>query len=331
MAAKRPGNKPRRRSTKSKRGRGQAPAALVFFAGAAVALLLMFFGYAFFYLPAQKPAPVKQQAVQAPAPAPGKPAQEAAPAQGQAQVQAQNQAQPPAQGPAQPGPQTPATASGPFLTIVIDDLGGSKEQAQELLDLGIPLTFSIMPNLAHTRDVDEMAAKARQEVILHQPMEARAQASAPAGTLRPGMSPREVSGIISAHLAQTPHATGLSNHQGSQATEDAALMAAVMAELKLRPALFFLDSRTTDKSVGWKEAAKAGVPALSRSVFIDAERGQQAAMLALKQAEHEARTKGRAVAIGHPHPETIAALAGWALRRDKAVTLVTLSAQLKGG
>ncbi|MFP5240367.1 MAG: divergent polysaccharide deacetylase family protein, partial [Acidobacteriota bacterium] len=180
-------------------------------------------------------------------------------------------------------------------------------------------------------DVDEMAAKAKQEVILHQPMEAKAQTAAPAGTLRPGMSPREVSGILSAHLAQVPHASGVSNHQGSQATEDQALMAAVMAELKLRPALYFLDSRTSDKSVAAREAARAGVPVLSRAVFIDAERGQQAALLALKQAEREAKAKGRAVAIGHPHPETIAALAGWAMRRDKGVTVVTLGAQLKGG
>ncbi|WP_243439982.1 divergent polysaccharide deacetylase family protein [Fundidesulfovibrio soli] len=335
MPPKRPGSKPRRRSTKTKRGQGKAPAALVFLAGAAVALLIMFFGYAFFYLPGQKTPPAKPQSAsvqtpaQTPAQAPAKPAPEA----GQAQAPASPQApgQPPAQPAAEPQPAQLPAPSGPLLTIVIDDLGGSKEQAQELLDLGFPVTFSIMPNLAHTRDVDEMAAKAKQEVILHQPMEAKAQAAAPAGTLRPGMSPREVAGILSAHLAQVPHAAGVSNHQGSQATEDQALMAAVMAELKLRPALFFLDSRTSDKSVGWKEAARAGVPALSRAVFIDAERGQQAAMLALRQAEREAKSKGRAVAIGHPHPETIAALAGWAMRRDKGVTIVTLGAQLKGG
>jgi len=59
-------------------------------------------------------------------------------------------------------------------------------------------------------------------------------------------------------------------------------------------------------------------------------RGQQAALLMLAQAERDARAKGYAVAIGHPYPETIAALDAWKLRRDKRVQLATLSALLKG-
>jgi hypothetical protein len=50
----------------------------------------------------------------------------------------------------------------------------------------------------------------------------------------------------------------------------------------------------------------------------------------LAQAEREARAKGRAVAIGHPYPETIAALSAWNIRRDKGVQLVSLGRLLKG-
>lgn len=329
MPKKSPG-KPRRRPAKSQRGRKDTPAALVFFAGVAVAAILLFFGYAFFYLPEQKapksPAPQAQTKAPATASAPEKPAAPpesppAAPAATPAQAPA------PAAPPAQP---EPALKPGsPRLTIVIDDLGGSLEQAKDLLDLGLPVTFSIMPNLPHTKDVDAMAAKAGIEVILHQPMDAHGSAPQAAGTLRSGMTVPETAAILAAHLAQVPHAVGISNHTGSKATEDAVLMAAVMADLKGR-GLFFLDSLTSAKSVAGKEAAKAQVPTLSRTVFLDNERGQQPTLLMLAQAEKEARAKGRAVAIGHPYPETIAALAAWDIRRDKSIALVTLSRQLKG-
>jgi len=107
------------------------------------------------------------------------------------------------------------------------------------------------------------------------------------------------------------------------------LMRAVMAELKAR-ALLFLDSRTTEHSLGDKEAARLGVPFLARAVFLDNEHGQQAAILMLKEAERLALTRGRAIAIGHPHPETLAALSAWSIRRDQRIKLVTLGRQLKG-
>ncbi|WP_027192524.1 divergent polysaccharide deacetylase family protein [Fundidesulfovibrio putealis] len=334
MPKKSPG-KPRRRPAKSQRGRKDTPAALVFFAGVAVAAIILFFGYAFFYLPDQKApkTPTAQTKAPAPAapaaPAPGTPAPAPTPEKPAASPDTPPTA-PAATAPATPAqPEPPLKAGSPRLTIVIDDLGGSLEQARDLLDLGLPVTFSIMPNLPHTKDVDAMAAKAGMEVILHQPMDAHGSAPQAAGTLRTGMTVPETAAILAAHLAQAPHAVGVSNHTGSKATEDAVLMAAVMADLKGR-GLFFLDSLTSAKSVAGKEAAKAQVPTLSRTVFLDNERGQQPTLLMLAQAEKEARAKGRAVAIGHPYPETIAALAAWDIRRDKSIALVTLSRQLKG-
>jgi hypothetical protein len=292
----------------------------------AVSLVILFFVYAFYYLPHTK-APQPSPAVSA-ALAPGK-TQAPEPAGNQVQpsppVQPETAAAPP---PAQ-APLPPEKPGGPRLVVVIDDLGGSLDQARDLLDLGLPVTFSILPDLPHTTEVDAMAAKAGMEVILHQPMSAQGQIPESPGTLRPGMTVPETAAILDAHLAQLPHAAGVSNHEGSAATQDPALMAAVMVRLKAR-GLFFLDSLTTPKSAAGKEAAREGVPALGRNVFLDNERGQQAAILMLAQAEREARAKGRAVAIGHPYPETIAALSAWNIRRDKGVQLVSLGRLLKG-
>ncbi|MFZ5426755.1 MAG: divergent polysaccharide deacetylase family protein [Thermodesulfobacteriota bacterium] len=336
MPEKRPG-KTRRRPAKKKSGRAGNPAALVFFAGVAVALVVIFFAYAFYYLPGQKdvktpPAP-KPPAQMAPAvPAPPAPVQAAGQAAQPSPAPAPAPA--PAPVPAEPSPPAPAPEpkprpDAPRLTIVMDDLGGSLEQARDILDLGIPVTFSVLPNLKHTSEVDALAAKAGMEVILHQPMEAHGNAPESPGTLHSGASAPDVLRTLDAHLAQVPHAAGVSNHTGSKASEDPVLMASVMTGLKARK-LFFLDSLTSARSAGLKQAAAQGVPALARSVFLDNERGQQAALLMLAQAEREAREKGHAVAIGHPHPETVAALAAWATGRDKAIALVTLGSQLKG-
>jgi len=312
---KRPGpSNTRRRPAKPKRGRGTTPAALVFIAGVAASLIVLFFVYAFYVLPGQQAAKSAGQA--RPAQAEKAEAQDGkAAASGQQPAPAQQQAAD------KPGP--------PRLVIVIDDLGQNLEQAKDLLDLALPLTFSVLPNLPATRDVEALAAKAGMEVILHQPMEAATQPREEPSTLKPAMSVPEVAAVLAANLAQLPHAAGVSNHTGSKATEDPVLMAAVMAALKDK-GLFFLDSLTTSKSVAAAQAARLGVPTLARNVFLDNERGQQAALLQLAQAEKEARAKGRAIAIGHPYPETIAALSSWSIRRDKSVRLVTLGSLLKG-
>lgn len=321
MASKRPGSSnPRRRSAKPKRGRASTPAALVFFAGVAASLIILFFVYAFWVMPGQQ----AKTAGQAKAPATAEKAQ--APDKPAAQQQAGQQA---ATAPSAPAaPPAPDKPGQPRLVIVIDDLGQNQEQAKDLLDLGLPLTFSVLPNLPATRDVDALAAKAGMEVILHQPMEAATQPREEPATLKPTMSVPEVAAILAANLAQLPHAAGVSNHTGSKATEDPALMAAVMTALKDK-GVFFLDSLTTSKSAAAAQAARLGVPSLARTVFLDNERGQQAALLQLAQAEKEARAKGRAIAIGHPYPETIAALSAWSVRRDKTVRLVTLGSLIK--
>jgi len=338
MAKKRPATPRRSSKKKSSRGRIDVPAALVFALGIVLAVGLIWWAQKTWFQPVLPQMTAKPSTA---TPGKGQPPSQA-PAAGQqaAHPGGQTGARPQTPADEQPGPQTGVPApghpsagapAGALLTIVIDDLGGSLPQAHDVLDLDLPLTLSILPNLAHTHDVDALAAKAGAEVLLHQPMEAwdkNAEAAGP-GVLKTGMTAAEAGSILAANLAQTPHAVGLNNHMGSKGTEDAVLMRAVMAELKAR-ALLFLDSRTTEHSLGDKEAARLGVPFLARAVFLDNEHGQQAAILMLKEAERLALTRGRAIAIGHPHPETLAALSAWSIRRDQRIKLVTLGRQLKG-
>ena len=109
-------------------------------------------------------------------------------------------------------------------------------------------------------------------------------------------------------LDTVPHAAGVNNHEGSRATADTALMEALMPALRAR-GLFFIDSRTTAATVAYDTAERSGVRAASRKVFLD-DTPERAAILAqLELAARDALHDGSAIAIGHPHPATIAALA----------------------
>ena len=71
-------------------------------------------------------------------------------------------------------------------------------------------------------------------------------------------------------LSKFPGIKGINNHMGSKFTEDKERMQAVMEVLR-EEGLFFLDSKTTAKSVGKETAQEQGVSYASRNVFIDNE------------------------------------------------------------
>jgi polysaccharide deacetylase 2 family uncharacterized protein YibQ len=84
----------------------------------------------------------------------------------------------------------------------------------------------------------------------------------------------------------------------------------VSEELRSR-GLRFLDSRTAAPTVGETLARRQGVPTVSRNVFLDDEISAPAIGARLADLEQAARRKGAAIAIGHAHDATLAALAAW--------------------
>jgi uncharacterized protein len=205
--------------------------------------------------------------------------------------------------------------AGPRLAIIIDDMGHDRAPADELLALPIPLTISILPHLPLSAEVAEEAFRRGDQVLLHLPMEPEAgSAGGPDGVtqepveLRVGMSAGEVKATLAGMLETVPHAAGVNNHEGSRATADIPLMEALMPDLRARN-LFFIDSRTTAATVAYSTAERDGVPAASRKVFLDDRPTKEAVLAQLELAAQDAARDGSAIAIGHPHPATIAALA----------------------
>jgi hypothetical protein len=73
--------------------------------------------------------------------------------------------------------------------------------------------------------------------------------------------------------------------------------------------LYFVDSRTTAATVALETARHEGLPAFYRSVFLDDTKTVRYTLEQLRQFRRVLEEQGTALAIGHPYPTTIAALA----------------------
>lgn len=195
------------------------------------------------------------------------------------------------------------------LAIIVDDLGTDRASGDAVLALPFPLTLSVLPHLPFSAEVAEKAFRKGDQVMLHLPMEPQSGVVKPEpDELRVGMRAQDVPGVLAGMLATVPHAVGVNNHEGSRATSDPALMDALMPALRER-GLFFVDSRTAATTVAYDAAQRSGVASASRKVFLDDEQTLEAVQAQLELAATDAIRDGTAIAIGHPHPSTIEALA----------------------
>jgi len=195
----------------------------------------------------------------------------------------------------------------PRLAIVIDDLGYDRAQADALFRVSYPLTLSVLPHLSDSGEIAEEAHRRGYEVLLHLPMASSGGQSDEPIELHSGMDTSAVAQTFAGMLETVPYAVGVNNHEGSLGTSDTKLMGELMPLLHERK-LFFVDSRTTAATVAETAAHAANVPATSRNVFLDDEQSPAAIRKQFALAVRDAREKGSALAIGHPHPETIQVL-----------------------
>ena len=192
----------------------------------------------------------------------------------------------------------------PRLAIVIDDLGNDRAQADSLFRLAYPLTISVLPHEANSGEIAEEAHRRGYQVMLHLPMASNAGDKDEAIELHPGMATAAVEKTFAAMLDTVPYAAGVNNHEGSLGTADHKLMDELMPLLHQHN-LFFVDSRTTAATVAETAAHAAGVAAASRNVFLDDEQSVPAIRKQFVLAIRDAREKGSALAIGHPHAATL--------------------------
>ena len=196
------------------------------------------------------------------------------------------------------------------LAIVIDDMGGSLSEARSLAAINVPLTFAIIPGLRFDKAVAAYAASKHIETMIHIPMQSKGWPSRrlEANGLLVEMDDDDLQERVSDFIQQFPGAVGVNNHMGSEFTEQEVKMEAVLKPLKNKD-LFYIDSVTSPESTGLRVAQRMGIRTARRNVFLDNEQERGYILGQLNQAVRLARKNGSAIAICHPHPATISALA----------------------
>jgi polysaccharide deacetylase 2 family uncharacterized protein YibQ len=176
------------------------------------------------------------------------------------------------------------------------------------LDINKPLTFSILPNLRYSSKIAMLASEKGNDVILHLPLEPhRKGSSADLAAINSGMSNAEVLSRLDSAIKNIPDIKGVSNHEGSLATEDPRLMEVIIREIGAK-GLFFLDSATSQRSICQGVAKTAGTRFAKRDIFLDNNPSVGAVKKEMETLTRLAFRKGRAVAICHDRKNTASAL-----------------------
>lgn len=201
------------------------------------------------------------------------------------------------------------------VAFVIDDWGYSLNNIDTLFQIDRPVTLAVLPHLRYSKEISEKVRKQsrKYDIILHLPLESKSGKSAEQDTIRRNMNKDRILAILEDDIESVPGIIGVSNHQGSRATENKEVMKVVLEELKKRE-LFFLDSRTTPVSVCGTVAGKIGLEYAERGVFLDlAQKKEEKEYKAyikkqIKELIAMAKMRGSAIAIGHDKKLTLEVL-----------------------
>lgn len=207
----------------------------------------------------------------------------------------------------------PPADGRPRIAVVIDDLGVQVPNARRVIELPGPLTLSLMTYALNLPQLAEAGRAHGHELMLHVPMEPEQAPDLVApgpNALTTDLSAAELRKRMQWALDRVPGVVGINNHMGSKFSADRGAMTVVMQELAAR-GLLFLDSLTTNHSVGRVTSRAAGVSYVARDVFLDNEDTVESVRAQIRVLEATARRDGSAIAIAHPKAATIEVLRAW--------------------
>jgi len=151
---------------------------------------------------------------------------------------------------------------------------------------------------------------ASKEAMLHLPMEPynSSYVQNNGNMVLISMLNNEIEHIVIKNLNSLPDVVGVNNHMGSKATSDDRVMFAVLSAVKSK-GLFFIDSRTSIKSVAYDMAKQQHIKTAKNEIFLDTDKTEEKIQMRLRQLINLAKNKGFAVGIGHvTRPTTIKVL-----------------------
>ncbi|MBN1622548.1 MAG: divergent polysaccharide deacetylase family protein [Endomicrobiales bacterium] len=185
------------------------------------------------------------------------------------------------------------------VAIVIDDLGYKKD-ISDFLNLGIPITFAILPREMYSKHNAKELKDKNMPYILHLPLEPEKYPEADPGpyALLIKMNDKEIKKIFKENLESVPGVVGVSNHMGSKFSADEKKMRVLLNSVKAS-GLFYLDSYTTHKSKAKKVADDIGLKCIENEVFLDLEDTPEYMKKQFDKLIRKVEKEGECIAIGH--------------------------------
>ena len=195
--------------------------------------------------------------------------------------------------------------SEPSISIIIDDLGYKQKEDILALSLPGPIAYAILPHAPYTKKIAEIASQNGKEILLHQPMQAleNNELLGP-GALTLNMTHKEFVKTLEINISVISNIIGINNHMGSLLTRHPGHMQWLMNVLK-KNKYIYVDSLTSTNSVAGEIAKKNKIPFLKRDIFLDNNTDLEYITKKFFELIALAKKEGTALAIAHPHSNTI--------------------------
>lgn len=228
----------------------------------------------------------------------------------------------------------PLGAAQPRLAIIVDDFGHNYGRIPRgLLDLGVPITASILPGRSRSKRLEREARYRGHAVFMHLPLEPLdyPEQDPGYGAIFSDMSPDSIRRRLDLLQRGFQQLDGFNHHMGSKASTVDAVVGPIL-DWAEREHLLVVDSYTAKGSRIYPLARKRDLPALRVDLFLDGEEETEPEIMEnLARAAAIAHRRGWAVVICHPRPETLAALRKMVPRlTDYGLKFVTVPQLLAG-
>lgn len=201
----------------------------------------------------------------------------------------------------------------PQLAIIIDDVA-TMQQYNSIKSIPFKLTPSIFPRSKATPNTPQIAKQA-PFFMVHLPLEALNFYQKGHRWILTSNTKEEMQTIIDEIKRDFPRLEYINNHTGSKFTQTYESLEKLLDILN-NEKITFLDSRTSSKTQSAKYYANHNITPqnkcqsvfLKRDIFLDNELDIPKITQNIIDSINLAKKRGYAIAIGHPHKETILAL-----------------------
>lgn len=207
--------------------------------------------------------------------------------------------------PAPPKREIVKISTKPKLAIIIDDVS-VKSHISAVENLKLPITMSFLPP-SELRPNSHVLASKEKFYMVHLPMEAKNFKREEPFTLRVEDSQEKILQRIIEIKKLFPRVKYINNHAGSKFTSDEGAVSRLIHVLNEQN-ISFIDSRTIGESKVPSVMKSYKKQYVGRDVFLDHQIDKDYIKSQIKKAIEVAKLHGSAIAIGHPHANTILAI-----------------------